>query len=561
MTDQSGSLIGALLQWLSPDEVAEVVTHGFRRPLDNGVVILHEGAVVEAFHLIETGHAEVTVKDPHGETRVLATLGPGDAIGEMGLLTDQRASATVTAVTSMELVSYGHAEIERVLAAYPAVERALGRVVAQRLARSQRRFVGHDTRLVHLVSGQSTDRHLAALAASAAWYVRRPVLAVKGGGTDTHADVVRRCLTGSLAPHGLVMSVDASVLASLSELAADLAGEVAALIALVPSAMSGMSGMTSNLAATIADLPPMEPTREDIEAIAQGTLPPVSRYGVVLGRAGRLVVGRRVGVAFGAGSARGFAHAGVVDVLRGAGVPIDAVAGTSIGSIAAGLVAVGRDGDAILELMERAGRLVIRPHVSKSSLFSMRHLARYFREQGGDQRIETLDIPTAIVAADLDTGEEVVFRRGLLTAAVMASIAIPGVYPPQHVSGRRLIDGAFVNPVPADVVRTLGADVVIAVKLNPRARGRVELTAVPTSGPLPWAPQVMLRSVDMMSNAVARSLPAHASVVIEPTFAGAGGTLADFRKGGARFRALGRDAAEAALEDLGRHLAWIVPTG
>ena len=556
MTAQSGSLIGALLQWLSPDEVAEVVTHGLRRPIDNGVVILHEGAVVDAFHLIETGHAEVTVKGPHGETRVLATLGPGDAIGEMGLLTDQRASATVTAVTSMELVSYGHAEIERVLAAYPAVERALGRVVAQRLARSQRRFVGHDTRLIHVMSGASTDQHLAALTASAAWHVRRPVLAVTGGGTDTHADVVRRCLGGSLAPHGVVMSVDASVLASLPQLAADLAGEVAALIALVPAAMP-----LSRAAATITELPPMEPTRDDIEAIASGTLPPVSRYGVALGRAGRLVVGRRVGVAFGAGSARGFAHAGVVDVLRAAGVPIDAVAGTSIGSIAAGIVAVGRDGDAILELMERAGRLVIRPHVSKSSLFSMRHLARYFREQGGDLRIESLDIPTAIVAADLDTGEEVVFRRGLLTAAVMASIAIPGVYPPQHVSGRRLIDGAFVNPVPADVVRLLGADVVIAVTLNPRARGRVELTAVPTSGPLPWAPQVIMRSVDMMSNAVARSLPAHASVVIEPKFAGAVGTLADFRRGGARFRALGRSAAEAALEDLGRHLEWIVPTG
>jgi NTE family protein len=556
MTDQDVNIVGALLHWLSPDEVADMAAYGTRRQIEPGEVIQREGAPVDGFHVIDTGRAEVTVKGPKGESRLLATLGRGDAIGEMGLLTDNSASATVTAATPMVIVSYGHTEIGQVLAAYPAIELALGRVVARRLARSQRRFAGHDARVVHVVSSPVTDRQLAALAASAAWHARRPVLALVPGGTASHDDVVRECRSGVLAPRGRVVAVDPTVLASLPQLAEDLAGAVAAVIALVPSTMNRADG---HAVATIAELPALAPNRADGEAIADGLLPPTSPYGAALGRAGRTVIGRRVGVAFGAGSARGFAHAGVIDVLAKAGVPIDAVAGTSIGSVAAGLVALGRDGDSIIELIERAGSLVLRPRPSKSSLFSMRPLARYLSEQAGDMQIEGLEIPTGIVAADLDSGEEVVFRRGLLITAVMASIAIPGVYPPQHVSGRRLIDGAFVNPVPADVVAGLGADVVIAVKLATRVRSRVELSAAPTSGPLPWAPQVILRSVDMMSNAVSRALPSQASVVIEPTFAGAGGSLADFRKGGARFRAEGRRATESVLDELRLQLAWLGP--
>jgi predicted acylesterase/phospholipase RssA len=145
----------------------------------------------------------------------------------------------------------------------------------------------------------------------------------------------------------------------------------------------------------------------------------------------------------------------------------------------------------------------------------------------------------------------------LLRTAVLASIAIPGVYPPQHIGGRRLIDGAVVDPVPAAVVGELGADVVIAVKLATRSRQRVEVEATSSSGRSPWIPQVMLRSIDVMSNTVARALPGQATVVIEPSFAGAGGALSDFRRGGERLRALGVEAAEAVLGQLGRHLPWV----
>jgi len=554
MNTEPDNLIGTLLASMAPDELADMASYGTRREVGHGEVILREGGILEELSVIETGHAEVTVTGPGGDQQIIATLGPGDAIGEMGLLAGSPASATVRASGAVVLLTYRREDIERILALHPSVERALGRVVIQRLSRTQRRLAGHQARLVHVIEGPATAGQVPALAASAAWHARRPVLALVPGGTDGPNDLIARFSGQTLAPCGIVMAVSSTVLEALPKLAADLAGQFAAVIALVPSSSAG-----GPVDVTFADLPSLVPAREEAAAVEAGLLAPASPYGLAMGRAGRAAIGRRVGVAFGSGSARGFAHAGVMDVLLENGVPVDAVSGTSIGAAAAALVALGRDGDAILEVLERAGQLVVKPWLSRSSLFSPRHLARYFQEQVGDQRLEALPIPIGLVASDLDSGEEVVFHRGLLRAAVMASIAIPGVYPPQHVGGRRLIDGAFVNPVPADVVGRLGAEVVIAVKLATRARERVDLVALPTSGKLPWAPQAILRSVDIMSNAVSRALPAHGAIVIEPTFAGAGGSLTDFRKGGARFRAEGRRAAEAALPALRAQLPWLTP--
>ena len=372
------------------------------------------------------------------------------------------------------------------------------------------------------------------------------------GGDVGRAELVARYAGRDPEARGSVVAVEASVFGDLAGLASDLAEPCAALLALVPPGTVAPPGV--NVIGTVAGT---ARTDGDDLAEARGLLPPSSPFARDVGRVARLAIGRRVGVAFGAGSARGFAHAGVLDVLAAHGVPIDAVAGTSIGAAVASLVGMGEGGDVVLDALEKAGRLVTRPTLSRSSLFSIRQLGRHFADLVGDRRVEDLAIPTGVVATDMDSGEEVVLRRGLVRTAVMASIAIPGVYPPQHVSGRRLIDGAYVNPVPANLAAALGADVVIAVKLTTRARERVELEAVACAGRSPWIPQVILRSVDAMSNAVARALPAQAAVVIQPSFAGAGGSLADFRKGGERFRAEGRRAAEGALDELAAVLPWV----
>ena len=99
-------------------------------------------------------------------------------------------------------------------------------------------------------------------------------------------------------------------------------------------------------------------------------------------------------------------------------------------------------------------------------------MTTFIRTVGESRRLEDLDIPCAIVTADIVSGREVVLRRGDLALAVVASISIPGIYPVQRLSRHALVDGGVINPVPASVAAEMGAGQVIAVKLAPRARGR-----------------------------------------------------------------------------------------
>src|SRR5439155_19545057 len=116
-----------------------------------------------------------------------------------------------------------------------------------------------------------------------------------------------------------------------------------------------------------------------------------------------------------------------------------------------------------------------------------------------NRRIEDLDVPLALVAADLTTGREVVFRRGLLRVAALASMAIPGIYPPVRMGEHVLVDGGIVNPVPNSVASSMGADVVIAVSLGrPATQPVPDLEAVEEKGRLPSLLHTITRSVEVM---------------------------------------------------------------
>jgi NTE family protein len=185
-------------------------------------------------------------------------------------------------------------------------------------------------------------------------------------------------------------------------------------------------------------------------------------------------------------------------------------------------------------------------------------VARIMRDVWGDTtRIEDLPIPLAIVTADLVTGREVVLNRGLLWAAALAGISIPGIYPPQRMGGRLLVDGGVVDPVPSGVVRSLGADIVIAVRLSTRAAAAVEFAeAIEASGKVPSVVHTILRSRDLM---LGRDRSAHreASVVIEPEFLPSTGMgLRDFSRG-QRFVEIGEAAADESLPRITARLPWL----
>lgn len=174
-----------------------------------------------------------------------------------------------------------------------------------------------------------------------------------------------------------------------------------------------------------------------------------------------------VGVALGGGVVRGMAHIGVLQVLVEAGLPVDIVAGTSVGSLVGAAFAGGMD---LYELERVVPRLswpkLVSPAWRKEGLLSNARLGRFLESLIGVRRIEELPVRYAAVAVDQVTGEEVILRDGPVSTAVRASAAIPGLFQPIERDGRMLIDGGLVNNVPASVVRSMGADVVVAVDVR-----------------------------------------------------------------------------------------------
>lgn len=184
----------------------------------------------------------------------------------------------------------------------------------------------------------------------------------------------------------------------------------------------------------------------------------------------------KVGLALGSGAARGLAHIGVLKVLQQEGIPVDLLAGSSMGSLVAVLYANRLD----LEMVEKLAIHLKRKHwldfkMPGLGFVTGERIKELVRLLTHGKQLEELSIPTAVVATDLVKGERVVFTSGPIDFAVRASISIPGIFEPVFRDGEILIDGGVIDRVPVTAVRDLGADFVIAVDVAPReATAKVE---------------------------------------------------------------------------------------
>ncbi|MDP3702339.1 MAG: patatin-like phospholipase RssA [Hylemonella sp.] len=176
----------------------------------------------------------------------------------------------------------------------------------------------------------------------------------------------------------------------------------------------------------------------------------------------------RIGLALGSGSARGWAHIGVIRALERAGIVPDIVCGTSIGALVGAVYAAGE-----LDRLEPWVKTLTWKSVLGLMDFRMGgglieggRLTEFFRSRYEDRGIGGLRKAYACVATELYTGREIWLREGPVIDAVRASIALPGLFTPAQHDGRLLVDGGLVNPVPVSLCRAMGADVVIAVDLN-----------------------------------------------------------------------------------------------
>ena len=183
--------------------------------------------------------------------------------------------------------------------------------------------------------------------------------------------------------------------------------------------------------------------------------------------------GLRLGIALGSGSARGWAHLGILRALEAAGIVPAIVCGTSIGALVGAAYASNRL-DTLEEWVLNMNWWEILRFMGPSlnALVEGERLMKTFAERVEDLPIESLPKSFGAVATDLLSGREVWFQRGSLIEAVRASIALPGLFMPVYQNGRWLVDGGLVDPVPVSLCRALGAERVIAVNLNGDIVGR-----------------------------------------------------------------------------------------
>jgi predicted acylesterase/phospholipase RssA/CRP-like cAMP-binding protein len=505
-------LQGAILDLLGVKEgevVREIEARVRWVELPRGAQLYRQGDAADDLHIVVSGRLRAVTEDGRGRLTPVGEISRGQTVGEMALLAGQTRAASVYAVRDTVLLGLDRSALETVVARHPRLVLNMSRLVGERLRRA--------------MHGQEFPARVGAVA-----------IAPHGSG-DESAAFARR-LAVALDPMGGATIVDAE--RARRELHADGGDELAhraaldtlelthgCVIYLTERAVTPWTVRCVRQADTVVvvarfdaeptagpveawltgDLDPIRgPRRELVLLHDDGSVPPqntarwlsgrkVDRHHHVrldrdgdVARIARFLSGRAVGLVLAGGGAPGLAHVGAIRALREAGVPIDAVGGTSIGSIVAAGVALDFD-DVRLAREMRAGFVESNPLgdyrlLPLVSLSKGRRMERRLRSSLGDAAIEDAWLPFLCVSADISANAQHVHTTGPLWRAVRTSASIPGVLPPMVEGNHLLIDGSSVNNLPVELMRELGAARIIAADLDLKMERELGYKEVPS----PW---------------------------------------------------------------------------
>ncbi|OTG99183.1 patatin-like phospholipase family protein [Acinetobacter sp. ANC 4973] len=246
-----------------------------------------------------------------------------------------------------------------------------------------------------------------------------------------------------------------------------------------------------------------------------------------------------VALVLGSGGARGYAHIGVIKVLEQQGIRPDFIVGTSAGSIVGSIYASGKTADELRDIALNMKANDVRDiKLDMKGFFDGKKVENYVNQQVNNTPLELLKTPMYVVATELKEGKKVVFNYGNTGQAVRASVSIPSMFVPTKIGEDEYVDGGLVSPVPVDVARDLGADIIIAVDILAQPM-HTETSNV-------WG--MFNQNINIMQNHLAREELKHANIVIQP----------DLREKGHIFDVKGRemtiqagiDAAQNQLQQI-----------
>ena len=413
-----------------------------------GATVFHRGEMGESMYFVQSGQVEALVD---GCNEPLASVGPGGFVGEIALLLDQPRSATVRVTEDVELWELRRQDLDILLFDHPVIGIELSRELGRRLVATNLRMTSPLVTQCVAVFGAGLVELAAALAA------------------DEHGRV------------GLLVLRGAPSLSRVPDGVVDRTGDADD----AQSITTYSRGHTSGCDRLLLGLP-SQPSPTAIAAlgaaeyvVAFGHCPDWVRRGAQqrrllrcdgsagsLERVTRWIRGQATGLVLSSGGSKTVAHIGVIRVLREMGITIDAIAGASGGAAIAAAFACGLNEQAMVDrvhalaqgLQLRRFDFNLLPRTALSKGVRLRALLdRCYAGRG----FADTEVPLWLVAADLDSGREVVIDSGPLADGVRASLSMPVVFDPWPRGDRLLIDGAVINPLPASVLRAAGVRFVI----------------------------------------------------------------------------------------------------
>jgi NTE family protein len=551
-----------LFEGLTPAALEEL--SGQLRPRRFGAreLICRAGEPGDSLLVIRSGLAHVYLEQPDGGLPV-ARLRRGDVVGEMSLLTGEPRSASVLAAVPTEVLELSQEAFAGILARYPAVLVNLSRILSRRLARttlqSQERQRGE---AVALVAGGPTSALAGAVVEATRAASPRGVALLDLTGSlpveripleERRVESALALLDDLLASHGtVIVAVDAS-----QENLPFLLEHMDRILLIARDDEPWLRAPDAAARSAEVALATEDPRRAPRTVNGLPVVCAVDAANPGRGAAwlGRHLSRTKLGLALGAGGAKGYAHVGALHVLEAAGYAVDYVGGSSIGGMVGSWMALGMGAAAAEATMRGA---FTPESVEKMFKLSFSGLStgleehtRVCRETTRDLSFADLQFPLVVMAVDLNTRQPAPITDGPIWEALLATTALPGMFPPVTRGDQRLVDGLALVPVPADAVRGAGADVTVSVNIM----SREILPAWPGQAPPEKPPaergsrmlDTLLEVMDLAQLDSSVRHAARADVVITPRFGP--GSWRDFHLADL-FLTAGRQAAEEQLASL-----------
>jgi NTE family protein len=519
-----------LFAMLEDSELAQLLGTATTVDVAAGEYLFRRGDHGDALYIVETGLLDALIDEETASERTLNTVFPGDYFGEMALLTQEPRSASIRALIDSRLIRLSHEQFTRLLGSKPEMALHLSRVLSNYLSRANKNLSRRSSRMNTIVptgNPQLTDALAEQLIASLERQFSTPaVLAMLGDEGPACPSVTELSslshILDSVVPmpaggnclrlgeailqrmddqamvavinslrvkygHIVVWARPAEALSRLSFLTRL---DQTFLLACFPYDEGELSELSVELGKVMKGklrMAAIAPRGQSLPKYDADGFPPIRLIAEPGARApyqgveslARALAGLTVGLALGSGTAQGLAHLGVMKALIEADIPIDMIAGTSGGALYGSMLASGLTIDeSVKRVIHHTRRNLIDKldfAVPTRGIIRGRRIETMVQSVIGDITFPELAIPLYAIAADLDTGEEVIIQEGLVYQGVRASISVPGIFEPYVLEGRILVDGVVVNPLPVSVARAMGANIVIAVQVP--APGKVNMEA------------------------------------------------------------------------------------